>query len=499
MSGGRNSENLPARVRAAEKFKLEASRRSLRAFLNVVHINAGTGPVPFGAAADPWQVDLLRPKIPALESLCGFLPEYKGPRSFLSVLARGHDKSSLEGRLATWALLASKRPIHGYILAADRDQGRLILQAMQDEHALNPWYADHIKIHKNVASGPAGFVEVLPCDAASAYGLRGNLYIADEVTHWKRQKEWTALITGRRKVPNSLLMVLSNAGCLDTWQYDVRQRARNDPDWVVFERPGLLASWLDKDKIAADALMLPPAEARRLFGNEWIDAAADHDYLRRDEVDACAALGKALRLGPRVTRQIGVRNYVASIDYAARKDRTVFVIGHEDESRRFVVDRMDVWQGSPETPVTIQRCEDHVKALNESFRPKLWVVDPYQMQGTIEEMRAAGMEVEEFASRAGKANFECAQWLRSRIVNRGVAWGPGTGDLLLADGRVETLADELAALRVKRMPYGYRFDHENQKHDDRAVALCMAGLRSSDFPWEGPPVRWDGGLRSGRE
>ncbi len=105
----------------------------------------------------------------------------------------------------------------------------------------------------------------------------------------------------------------------------------------------MLASWLDKDAIAKDALMLPPSEARRLFGNEWIDPAADCDYLRRDEVDACRDLGDHLKIRNRLFREIGVTNYVASIDYAPRKDRTVFLIGHEDGTGRFVIDRMDVW------------------------------------------------------------------------------------------------------------------------------------------------------------
>jgi hypothetical protein len=438
----------------------------------------------------------LKPKIPAIEALAGHRVDYRGPRSFLSVLARGHDKSSLEARISTWLLLASKRTIHGYILAADRDQGRLILQAMQDEAALNPWYADRIKITKNVVTGPGGFVEVLPCDAASAYGLRGNLYIVDEVTHWKRQKEWTALITGRRKVPGSLLIVLSNAGLLGSWQHDVRVAAARDPDWVVFERKGMLASWLDKAAIEKDALMLPPSEARRLFGNEWIDPAADCDYLRRDEVEACRDLGDHMKIRARVFRDPTVTNYVASIDYAPRKDRTVFLIGHEDAERRFVIDRMDVWQGAQGADVSIQRVQDHAFGLHKTFRPGLWVVDGYQMQGTIEQMRTRGLNVEEFAARGGQANFESAQWLRQRIVNRTVVWGSGTGDLAIPGRAVETLVDELSALRVKKMPYGYRFDHENQKHDDRAVAMCMAGLRSSEFPFRGPPVRWDGGLKS---
>ncbi len=475
--------SVEGKIQTAEKLILELSRRSLRHYLDNVLINAGRGPQRFGTAANPWQVDLLRPKLPAIEALAGHRKDYTGPWSFMSVLARGHDKSSLEGRICTWLLLASKRQIHGYVLAADRDQGRLILQAMQDEYQLNGWMRGQITFTKNVVTGPGGFIEVLPCDAASAYGLRGNLYLADEVTHWKRQKEWTAMTSGRRKVDPSLLIVLSNAGLLGSWQHDVFERAKADPDWVVFHREGILANWLDRAQIEKDALMMPPSEARRLWGNEWIDPAEDLDYLRRVEVEACSELGRVLGLRGRTFREPHLQNYVASLDYGPRKDRTVFTILHEDRDRRCVVDRMDVWQGTGDNPVSIRRVEDNIVRLHTTFRPRTWVVDEYQMAGTIEMMEARGIPVERFAARGGQANFEAAQWLRQRIVNRTIAWYPGCG----AIGK-DSLEDELVALRVKRMSYGYRFDHENQKHDDRAVALCMAGVRCSDYPDMGPPI-----------
>lgn len=475
--------SVAQKIRTAENLLLEMSRRSVRDYMGAVLINAGTGPKRFGDAADPWQLDLLKPKLRAIEALAGHRNDYTGPWSFMSILARGHDKSSLEGRICTWLLLASKRPIHGYILAADRDQGRLILQAMQDEYNLNAWLHGQITFTKNVVTGPGGFVEVLPCDAASSYGLRGNLYIADEFTHWKREKEWTAMISGREKVDPSLLIVLSNAGLLGTWQHDVRTRVEHDDDWVLFERRGQLATWMNRERIEKMRLLLPPSEGRRLYDNVWIDPVEDLDYLRREEVEACAELGRRLGLRGLTFRSPVVSNYVGSLDYGPRKDRTVFTILHEDADRRVIVDRMDVWQGSGDNPVSIRRVEDHLRDLHRTFRPKTWVVDEYQMAGTIEALTSEGIPVERFAARGGQANYEAAQWLRQRIVNRTIAWYDGCG----AIGK-ETLVDELAGLRVKRMSYGYRFDHENQKHDDRAVALCMAGLRSADYPDQGGPI-----------
>src|SRR5262249_40186436 len=86
-----------------------------------------------------------------------------------------------------------------------------------------------------------------------------------------------------------------------------------------------------------------------------------------------------------------------------------------------------------------------------------------------------------------------AQLLKTSIQNKKLCWSPDAGRLpksMTIDERVRTIEDdtfakELSMLVVKPMVYGYRFDHESGRHDDRAVcvgmALCFA------FP-ETPPV-----------
>ena len=62
-------------------------------------------------------------------------------------------------------------------------------------------------------------------------------------------------------------------------------------------------------------------------------------------------------------------------------------------------------------------------------------------------------------------------------MSGGCRGGLGAGALPLADGRLETLADELRGLITVRTSYGYRIDHEATKHDDRAVAIGMACVK----------------------
>jgi hypothetical protein len=470
--------DLSEKIAVSRRLRADYARKSVGHFLNNIIIPASPEPGLFGAVADDWQRELLGPKLPAFEHLCGRNPGYAGPMRFMSILARGHNKSSLEAWLATAVLYSSERPIKGYILAADRDQGRLILQAQEDLLTLNDWMQAGITVTKDVIRGPAGFIEVLPCDAGSNMGLRGNLYILDEIVHWKNQKVWNAVVSGLRKVTPTLATVLSNAGLQGSWQHEAFLRAqKRSGEWVVFHREGTLASWLDAEGLAADRLLLPPSEGDRLYDNRWIDPATEHDYLRRSEVQACADLGERLGLVLRIRRQALplVDNYVAAIDYGPRRDRTAMVVMHATPDGLIAIDRLDVWQGKdfPDGVVPIHSVEEWVRNVRRQFNPVAWVLDSYQMEGTLQWMKREGMPAGAFDSRGGRGNYALAQHLRAVIVERRLVWYPRAGDL-----GAETLVDELSSLRVRRMPYGYRFDHENQKHDDRAVAIGMAALKA---------------------
>lgn len=463
-----------------EALALAYGRQSLSYFLDQIVINSSPEPMRFGLCADRWQRELIAPMVPAIDNLAGLNKGYRGPRNFMQILARGHNKSSLEAWIAAFLLIASTRAIKGYVLAADWDQGALVLQAMEDLINLNPWLGKLLKITKGVISGPAGFIEVLSCDSGSMMGLRGNFYIADEFVHWKNQKPWTSLVTGLDKVKPTVFVAISNAGLLDSWQHVAYVEAKADPKyWVTFHRPGTLASWLDPESLDRRRRMLPPSESRRLFDNEWIDPAEEFDYLRRPEVYACSKLGAAMGLIYRLRREFGVDNYVASIDYGPKRDRTAMCVQHMDVDKKLRIDRLDVLEGKsqPGGKVTVRDVEEWIKSVWRQFHPRIFVIDPYQMEGTIQWMERDGYPVEAFKTRGGAGNYEMAQHLRAIVVAERLAWYPGAGQL-----PSDTLEDELVGLRVKKMNYGFRFDHENQKHDDRAVAITMGALRAVQFP-----------------
>lgn len=456
------------KIAEAERVHAFFSRLSLAYYLQNVTINCAPEPRAFGQVMEPWQRELLAPKIPMFEALAGVSTKpHVGPWSFCDILARGHDKTSLEGRLATWLLLASRRHIQGYILAEDRDQGALVLDAMDVETKLNPWVRRQLKFTRNEVRGPGGVIEVVPADAGSAYGFRGNLFIFDEWANWKKPKcrdVWRAVYSGTEKIQPRVLGVVSNAGYLGSWQHGYYQGFKKNPDFVVWDKRGQQASWMDRARVDRLKEGESQAEGRRLFDNEWIDIGEDNGYLSREDALKCVRANLKLRM----IRESGVGNYVLVVDYGPRRDRTVFCIAHLNADAETVIDRMDVMVA----PTSIDEVRKRLATLMRAFRPARIVIDPYQTLGLIEELREQQQPVEEVEFRAGKLNGELAVTLRTAVSHQQVLWYPKCG--ALGEKGEDDTETELARLVTKQKAYGYRFDHDSTNHDDRAFCLALA-------------------------
>jgi hypothetical protein len=445
-------------------------------YLRHVVVDCRPEPARFSAVARQWQWEWAAQVAPALEAATGHRQLYNGPRCFWRTLARGHDKTTGLARLANWALCFSRRQIEIVMAAADRDQAALLTEAMAREAELNPWLGRKLTFQRDRVLGPTGVLKVLTSDAPTAAGLRADLIIMDEVTHWERRDLWDMLWSGLTKRPDAVCVVITNAGLKPSWQWDIKEIARTSRRWLVYEPPGRLDTWMSEADIAEDRKLLLPSEARRLLDNQWVDAAEEAGYLSRAEVMGPDDLGRELGLVYQTRGRKGV-SYWASADYGPKRDRTCLAIVHQRDSGLLVLDKLDVWQGRPEAPVPISDIRSWVKEAREDFGDVSLVADPYQLEELIQDL-SGEIVVERFESRGGKSNYEMAELLRSLIVNRGIAWYPGAGRLAPGDDLVE----ELCGLITKRMAYGYRFDHELNKHDDRAVAVGMACVQILNRP-----------------
>ena len=297
------------------------SARSLAEYLGHVVIDSRPEPRAWGHCWEAWQRALVRPLIPAVERMAGLRPEYAGPRSFFFVLPRGHDKTGLIGRIANWAIAFARRPIRAVAAAADLDQASLLLDSMRSEMTLNPWLGERLRPQKHVIHGLGGNLQVISADAASSSGLKSDLIILDELTFWRRRDLFDVLWSGREKRPDSVFLIITNAGLRGSWQHALLEKARSDSgDWHVFEAPpdATLASWMTAERIAAMRSLLPPGHARRVLGNHWIDVS-DRPLIPFDLIVAC----EADCLWPQCHPIEGRADLYLGVDVGRTCDRTV--------------------------------------------------------------------------------------------------------------------------------------------------------------------------------
>jgi hypothetical protein len=247
-------------------------------------------PKKFRDAAEPWQWDCYAPLIPAIESIAGLNPDYTGPHGFWFTLPKGHDKSSFIARVVNWMSIWACRPLRIKVAAADEDQARIIRNHGEIEAHLNPWFGEFLTIERRFITGPTAETEILSSDAATSSGLIYDVAIADEIWAWKKEDLWTILFGGRIKRPGAIFIVITNAGFLGTWQREKFEAICQDDSWYVYEAPGYLANWTNKDQLEKDKKLLIPSEVRRLFDNIW-SSSSENSVFSAELLDRVSTSG----------------------------------------------------------------------------------------------------------------------------------------------------------------------------------------------------------------
>jgi phage terminase large subunit-like protein len=415
----------------------------------------------WGAVAEPWQWDLAH-----------WLIDPDGTPNRWESRPRGGSKSTDIAALLIVVLLCLLRPgSRCYCIAVDKDQGALIIDAAAGFLARTPELSGQIDVGTwRISSFNGSTVEVLPADAASAWGLRPSVVVADELCQWPGTRNakglWQAVVSALGKVQGARLLTLSTSGDPGHWSRRIYDAAQQSPAWTVADVPGPLP-WASEEFLAEQRLILPESVYRRLHLNEW---CAPEDRLTNvDDVQACVA-----HTGP-LAPVDGFR-YVIGVDLGVTNDRTVCAVMHAEraesgpEVRRMVLDRLEVWTPSRGNPVDLTAVEDWVRTAARQYRAKV-IVDPYQAIAMVQRLRATGIRIEEFT------------FSQASIGRLAMALHTTIRDHRLALPDDEELIDELVNVRLRQTsPNVYRLDHDPDRHDDRAIAMSLAVLDLTTQP-----------------
>ena len=309
--------------------------------------------------------------------------------------ARGYSKTDDLGRIAIAVMLTQLPPgSRLYGCAADRDQGRLLVDSIQGFVSRTPELAGALQVDsfKVTAARSGSVFEVLAADAPSAFGLRPAFVVVDELAQWGEtlgpRRLFDAVMSALGKVPGARAAIITSAGDPSHWSYKILEHAWRDALWRVHEATGP-PPWADPGRLAEQRRRLLPSVYLRLFENVWCEG--EDRLTTLDDVRACVGHAGDVEYSSRY-------RYVASLDVGLVNDRTAGVVAHGEHRPGgvvVVVDRLAVWEGSRRRPVHLGVVEAWVETVCHDYRAPL-VFDPYQAAHLTQRLKSRGVRVEAF-------------------------------------------------------------------------------------------------------
>jgi hypothetical protein len=443
-------------------------------FRKALRIDADGRPVPF--SPDPWQEADFSALDPAWLALAGHGAPAPVRRAWQE-RPRGHSKTSDLAIMVAWALAFSARPVRGVAAAGDKDQARLLRDAVGTLARLNPALgALDVQAWRVVNRQTGSQLDVLSSDVATSYGQLPDFVVCDEVAHWpegRGEALWASLFSAAAKRAHCLFIVLSNAGFEESWVRTAREAVRADPAWHFSRLDGPQASWITPDRLEEQRRILPPVVFDRLWLNLW--SAGYGDALAPQDIDAALTLA-----GPAPAREEGF-GYFAGLDLSVSRDHSALVLLGKHWTGRLRLARVLAWAPPKGGKVDLPAVEQAAWETHLHYRPK-FLLDPYQAELLAQRLTRRGVWLEQVAF-VGKALTEMASGLVEVFASR-------TIDLY----RDDALLADLRRLRIAEGPSGWKLAAPRTAagHCDRATALALAVLgarrRPLQTPGEGPCV-----------
>lgn len=442
-----------------------------KAFRKGLVIETDAGPATLDSKLDPWQ----RADFEAVDNGWKRIARNKtidGPVKLRAYFERprGHSKTTDLAVQVAWILFATERMISGVAAACDRDQSRLLRDALAKLVSENGFLAKYLDVQAyrivNVRSGST--LDILSADAQSSYGLTPDFIVMDEITHWNNEALFISLFSAAAKKSSCGLFTISNAGVGmgKSWQWSFREAARTGgDDWHFSTIDGPQASWISAKHLAEQRRILPPVAYDRLWLNKWTtgqgDAITEADILR------------AVTMTEKPTRESFVgATFIAGLDLGIKRDASAISIGGcESNGSRVRLAHTQAWLPEDGKPIDLMSLEEEIVALHKLYQFDLFY-DPWQAELLAQRLRSRGVRTHEVPFSGPNL-----QKMASATVETF-----SEGQIALYDDAA--LLDDLRSLKVIEKSYGYRIDAERGAagHADRAIALALMlhGARSSE-------------------
>lgn len=229
--------------------KLAQYRVDPMKFFEDLVIPSALGPKRFGGCMTDFQADTFRILSPCLLAVANGDKPPIGKHWIER--SKGSSKDSDLTCALLWLLAFGKQPLTMQIAAADKDQAGEMLKCARDILRLNPWLSARIEClaWKLLCKATNSECEILATDIHGSHGARPDVLVANELSHVVKREAIENLMDNATKKPNGLVLIASNAGQVDSWQYGWRKIAENSDRWKmhVYSQP---AEWMAPEDLA---------------------------------------------------------------------------------------------------------------------------------------------------------------------------------------------------------------------------------------------------------
>lgn len=438
------------------------------------------GSAPLGPRMAPFQRRDFAALTPALHALAdGNMPPV---RRFWLERTKGASKDTDCTVALLWLLAFASRAVRCQVIADDQQQAlevRLIVEAILAIDApLNALLRQVVRVQRaTVHSDRNGStIEILTRDDSGSHGARPDLVLANELSHISDEGFASTVLDNADKLPTSVVIVATNAGFSDGWQYRWRQIAKTSDRWH-FSAVTAPAPWISADDLAESQRRNPAIRFRRLWQGEWVRGIGD--AFNADDIAAAVTMP-----GPMTGQEPGVL-FGGAIDLGTKRDHSAVVILAADPQRRRVrLAWCQSWRPGP-NGIDLTAVQSAVLHAHYRFQHCGFLVDPHQAVLMMQQLRVSGVPcLEKPFTVASLAEMATAmmQGFRERKID------------LYHDA--DLLAD-LTRLNIQDRAFGLKLCAPADRefgHADRAIAMSMAmpaalKLAMTSAPTEPQPLR----------
>lgn len=436
--------------------------RNLPAWFKSVRIERADGSrAVLDDCLDDWQRADFAAQFRAWQFAAGLLPpDDTAPITsrFYLERPRGHSKTSDGVILPCWLIEAAPSRKKIIVAGADKDQGLIDLDAAARYIRANGREAVlEIQASKILNKITGSLIEVVSSDSYSAFGHLVDAIVLDELTNWPDRGEalYRALVSALPKRPHCILLTLTNAPIVDSWQWAVRENARQDAKrWYFHSLPGPVASWISKADIEEQERLLPTPFFQRYWLNQPTSGAGD--ALRQEDITAAVT-----ESGPSQRQPNEI--VVGFLDIGLTHDSSCLVFIAKTGTQYRLLKGFE-WRPPKGGKVQLDDIESTILDCHQQYRFRRLGVDPWQGAQLVQRCQARGVPIEECVQ-SGGVLVQQAVALLEAFNTRSIAlydWAP--------------LISDLRRLRVEERSYGFRLVSSRgvEGHGDRATALSGA-------------------------